>query len=62
MANTWFRKGEKRNVTYSAGGNEPEIDFILVGNGNRKYVRDMKVIPGDLRHRLVVMDLVKKKV
>ena len=22
VANTWFRKGEKRKVTYSAGGNE----------------------------------------
>ena len=30
--------------------------------GNRKYLRDVKVIPGELQHRLVVMDLVKKKV
>ena len=33
VANTWFRKGEKRKVTYSAGGNESEIDFVLVGKG-----------------------------
>ena len=39
VANTWFRKGEKRKVTYSAGGNELEIDFVLVGKGNRKYLR-----------------------
>ena len=44
VANTWLRKGEKRNVTYSAGGNELEIDFILVGKGNRKYLRDVKVL------------------
>ena len=62
MANPWFRKGKKRIVTYSAGGNESEIDFALVGKGNRKYLRDMKVIPGELQHRLVVVDLVKKKV
>ena len=62
MANTWFRKGEKRKVTYSAGGNESEIDFVLVGKGNRKYLRDVKVIPGELQHRLVVVDLVTKKV
>ena len=31
VANTWFRKGEKRKVTYSAGENETEIDFVLVG-------------------------------
>ena len=30
VASTWFRKGEKRKVTYSAGGNELEIDFVLV--------------------------------
>ena len=62
VANTWFRKGEKRKVTYSAGVNESEIDFVLVGKGNRKYLRDVKVIPGELQHRLVVVDLVKKKV
>ena len=30
VANTWFRKGEKRKVTYRAGENESEIDFVLV--------------------------------
>ena len=62
VANTWFRKGEKRKVTYSAGEIRTEIDFVLVGKGNRKYLRDVKVIPGELQHRLVVTDLVKKKV
>ena len=47
-ANTWFRKGEKRKVMYSAGGNRTEIHFLLVGKGNRKYLRDVKVIPGEL--------------
>ena len=62
VANTWFRKGEKRKVTYSTGENGTEIDFVLVGKGNRKYLRDVEVIPGELQHRLVVTDLVKKKV
>ena len=47
VANTWFRKGEKRKVTYSAGENESEIDFVPVGKGNRKYPRDVKVIPDE---------------
>ena len=34
----------------------------LVGKGNRKYSRDAKVIPGELPHRLVVTDLIKKKI
>ena len=62
MAKTWFRKGRKRKVTVSAWGNETEIDFVLVEKGNRRYLRDMKVIPGELQHRWVVVDLVKKKV
>lgn len=57
-----FRKGERWKVTYGAGENELEIDFVLVGKGNRMYLRDVKVIPGELLHRLVVVDLVKKKV
>ena len=60
VANTWFRKGETGKATYSAGGNESEIDFVLVGKGSRKYLRDVKVISGELQHRLVVVDLVKK--
>ena len=32
-------------MTYSARENEAEIDFVLVGKGNRKYLRDVKVIP-----------------
>ena len=46
MAKTWFRKGRKRKMTFSAWGNETEIDFVPVEKGNRKYLRDMKVIPG----------------
>jgi len=34
-----------RKVTFSAGGNDTEIDFALVGRENRKYLRDVKAIP-----------------
>ena len=30
---------DKRKVTYSAGGCETEIDFVLVGEKYRKYVK-----------------------
>ena len=56
-----FKKAEKKKVTFSAGGNETEIDFLLVGKRQRKYLRDVKVIPGELQHRLVVADLHKKR-
>ena len=31
IANTWYKKKDKRKVTYSSGGNDTEIDFVLVG-------------------------------
>ena len=60
MANTWFYKTDKRKITYDAGGCETEIDFVLVGENYKKYVKDVKVIPWELQHRLVVVDLDKK--
>ena len=45
-ANTWYKKKDKRKMTYSSGGNDTEIDFVLVGKEKRKYLRDVKVIPG----------------
>ena len=33
-----------------------------MGKESRNYLRDVKVILGELQHRLVVTDLVKKKV
>uniref|UniRef100_A0A0L8HI00 Endonuclease/exonuclease/phosphatase domain-containing protein n=1 Tax=Octopus bimaculoides TaxID=37653 RepID=A0A0L8HI00_OCTBM len=49
----WQTRGlgkQKRKVTFSTGGNETEIDFMLVGRKNRKYLRDVKATPGELQH------------
>ena len=45
VANTWFRKAEKKKVTFSAGGNETEIDFVLVGKRQKVLER----CEGDIR-------------
>ena len=39
MANTRFCKTDKRKITYSAGGYETAIDFVLVGEKHTKYIR-----------------------
>jgi len=36
--------------------NESEIDFVLVSNKDRKHLTDVKAIPWELQHRLVVVD------
>ena len=61
VANTWYKKRDERKATYSSGGNDTEIDFVLVGKEKRKYLRDVKVIPGELHHRLLVVDVEKRK-
>ena len=60
MTSTWFNMKNKTKITYSAGGCETEIDFVLVGEKYRKYIKDVKVIPWELQHRQVVVDLDKK--
>ena len=37
-----------------------QIDFVLVGEKYRKYIRDVKVIPWELQQRMVVVDVDKK--
>ena len=39
VANTWFKKTDKRKIIYSAGGCETDIDFVLVGEKYRKYIK-----------------------
>ena len=48
VANTWFKKTEKKKITYNTGGCGTEIDFVLVGEKYKKYIRDVKVIHGTL--------------
>ena len=60
VANTWYKKN-KRKVTNSSGGNDTEIDFVLVGKEKRKYLRDVKAVPGELQHRLMEVDVKEQK-
>ena len=48
---------DTRKVIYSSGGNDTETDFVLVGKKIKKYLRDGKVIPGELQHRQMVVDV-----
>ena len=48
-------------VTFSAGGTKTEIDCVLVGKDHRKYLKNVKVIPGELQHGLVMADVDRNK-
>ena len=45
MADKWFKKTDKRKITFKSENNESEIDFIFVTKENRKHLKDVKVIP-----------------
>ena len=55
VANMWFKKTDKKKITFKSGNNESELDFILVCKENRKHLKDIKVIPRELQHRLLVV-------
>ena len=50
VANTWFQKKKKRKVTFRSGDNKTEIGFALIAQKHLRYLRDVKVIPGELQH------------
>ena len=57
VMNTWFKKANK--ATFRSAGVETEIDFMLVQHNWPKKIRNVNVIPGELQHSLVVMDMNK---
>ena len=61
VANTWFQKKLNRKVTFEAEVFATEIDFVLIGKEPRKYPKDIKTIPWELQHRLIVVDVNKKE-
>ena len=60
VGNTWFKN--RRKATFQSGDAETQIDFMLVAKEWRKKIQNVKVIPGELQHSLVVMDVTKLKV
>lgn len=51
---------KKKKVTFNLNGNETEIDFVLAGKKNRKYLKNIKTIRGELEHHLVIVDVNRK--
>ena len=60
VCNTLFNKRSSRLITYSSGGVNTQIDYMLMKTRDKKILRDVKVIPGKevfTHHKLVVCDL-----
>ena len=60
VTNSFFCKRKSHLVTFHSGNNQSQIDYILVRKRDFRYVRDVKVIPGEecaLQHKLLTCDL-----
>ena len=44
LCNTYFRKEERKLVTYCSGGGKSAIDFIMVKRVDRVSTRNVRVI------------------
>ena len=62
MSNIWFKREEKRKVTFRMGENEIEIDFVSIKKEHRLFVQNVKAIPVLFQHAFVIADIDKKKI
>ncbi|ESO05771.1 hypothetical protein HELRODRAFT_191380 [Helobdella robusta] len=61
VGNTWFTREPARLITYKSGEHRSMIDYILARAKHRKYVKNVKAIPGMLQHSMIVMDVTSKE-
>ena len=57
IINTFFKKRTSQQVTFTSGGNNTQVDYVLCRRTGLKQVADCKVIPGECvakQHKPVV--------
>lgn len=60
ITNTFFKKRSSHLITYSSGGHNTQIDYILLRKHDFPIVADTKVIPSEClapQHKLLITDL-----
>ena len=60
VGNTLFTRSLERSITYRSGEHKSMIDYVLVRARDRRYLKNVKVIPGMLQHGMVVADIVSR--
>ena len=62
VSNTWLKREEKRKVTFRMGENKTKIDLVLTKKEHPWFIQNVKKIPGELQHVLVIADIDKKNI
>ena len=60
VGNSWFKKKDSRKVTFNGGCSGTEIDFVLMKKRQKKFLMDVRVIGGELQHKLLKVVLDKR--
>ena len=58
---TWFRKADNKKTTYGTGCNKRRLIFDIMGKEYRMFLKNVKVITGELQHNVVIVDIDKKQ-
>ena len=64
ILNTSYQKRKNHLVTYSNGGRETQIDYIMLRKEHASECRNCKVLPSEAittQHRILIADLVVRK-
>ena len=64
ILNTSYQKRKNHLVTYSSGGRESQIDYIMLRKEHAHECRNCKVLPSEAittQHRIIIADLVVRK-
>ncbi|XP_076906061.1 uncharacterized protein LOC143562019 [Bidens hawaiensis] len=64
ILNSFFRKRDSNLITFTSGGRNTQIDYILMRQQDRRRWRDCKVIPRETaaaQHHLLVADVVLRE-
>ena len=62
MSDTWLRSVVMRKVTFRMGGNGTEIDPVLIKKEHQQILQNVKAIPGEFQHVLVIADIDRRKI
>ncbi|XP_063615696.1 craniofacial development protein 2-like [Penaeus indicus] len=57
VTNTYFKKKDSRKITYTSGGVNSQVDYVICRRSELKRVQDCKVLPGEAvakQHKVVI--------
>ena len=62
LSNTWFKRGEKRKVTFRMSENETKIYFVLIEKEHIWFIPNVKAVNWEFQNAFVIADIDKIKI